>query len=64
MRRGIQGTLTKTSVSCYEAYATYFPNPLPPQLDPAEIEKSLERANRAVGELNGVVGAVPDPDIV
>ena len=64
MKRGIQGILTKNSIVGAESYDTYHPYPLPPKLDYSEIKKALEMANRAIGELNGVVGLIPDSDII
>jgi Fic family protein len=64
MKRGIQGILTKATGVGTESYETYYPNPLPPEIDYSAIKKSLEMANRAIGELNGVVGLIPDSDII
>jgi Fic family protein len=64
MKRGIQGIFYKSSGVGPEVYKTYCPNPLPPEIDYSEIKKSLEMANRAVGELNGVVGLIPDADTI
>jgi len=64
MKRGIQGILTKSSGVGTESYHTYYPNALPPKIDYSEIQKSLESANRAIGELNGMVGLIPDIDII
>ncbi len=64
MKRKNQGIYTKSSGVGPEAYNTYAPNPLPPEIDYSEIKRSLELANRAIGELNGVVGLIPDSDII
>ncbi|MDR0822733.1 MAG: hypothetical protein LBN20_02990, partial [Endomicrobium sp.] len=63
MKRGIQGILTKITVG-EEIYNTYFPNPLPPKINYSEIALLLEKANKSIGELNGVVSAIPDPSII
>ena len=64
MKRGIQGFLTKAAGAGTESYDIYYPNPLPPEINYSEIKKSLEMANRAIGELNGIVGLIPDFDII
>jgi len=66
MRRKLQGTLLKSSLVGGERYETYIPRPLPPvpALDMAAISDWLEKANLAVGELNGVVENVPDPNVI
>ena len=48
-----------------EAYATFLPRPLPP--DPplqitARLQGLLDRANQAIGRLDGVTLLLPDPD--
>ena len=64
MKRGIQGVLTKSSGVGPEAYYSYCPNPLPPEIDYSAIKKPLELANRAIGELNGALGPIPNPDVI
>ena len=64
MKRGSQGILIKSSGVGPEKYNTYYPNPLPPKINYSEIKKSLELANRSIGELNGVVGLIPDADVI
>ncbi|MBI9096047.1 MAG: Fic family protein [Sphaerochaeta sp.] len=63
MKRGIQGSLTRMN-SGKEQFSTYFPYPLPPEINYPEIGKWLEKANTAIGELNGVIEALPDPDSI
>jgi Fic family protein len=66
MKRKRQGTLIKSSLVGNERYETYVPKVLPPvpAINMSEITEWLEKANLAVGELNGVMGAVPDPAII
>ncbi len=66
MQRELQGTLTKSTLVGGERYETYTPNPLPPVpgIDMAAIADLLEKANLAIGELNGVVENAPDPNII
>jgi Fic family protein len=49
-----------------EEVRLYIPRPLPPEpalaLTPADLDK-LERANRALGRLDGVAQLLPDPDL-
>lgn len=65
MERGIQGKLLKCSVTseCYEAY---IPNKLPPkpEIDIQSVSSLLEKANQAIGALNGVISTVPDSAII
>lgn len=65
MERGIQGKLLKCSVTseCYEAY---IPNNLPPkpEIDIQSVSSLLEKANQAIGALNGVISTVPDSAII
>jgi Fic family protein len=49
-----------------ERYAAFHPKPLPP--DPplvvdAELQRGLDRANQALGRLDGVTLLLPDPDL-
>lgn len=63
MKRGIQGRLERVGGSG-DGYTPFVPNPLPP--DPPlqltdELHDGLERANRALGRLDGVATLLPDP---
>ena len=62
MRRKKLGTYNKSSLVAGEQYNTYVPNALPPEpaINMAEISGWLEKANFAIGELNGVIEAVPE----
>ncbi len=66
MQREPQGTLIQSSLVGGEQYAAYIPNPLPPVpvIDMAALAGLLEKANLAVGELNGAVENAPDPNII
>jgi Fic family protein len=66
MQRKLQGTLIKSSLVGGERYEAYAPNPLPPvpAIDMTAIADLLEKANLAIGELNGVVENAPDPNII
>ena len=66
MKRAKYGTYIKSSVAASEQYKTYIPNNLPPkpEINISEISQWLEKANIAIGELNGIVDAVPDPFII
>ena len=66
MQRAKYGKYVKSSVVGGEQYKTYIPNALPPKpaINIAEISQWLEKANIAVGELNGIVEAVPDPFVI
>lgn len=63
MKTKIQGTLT-TIKTGEEKYSTYFPNSLPPAINYDSIVSLLEKANQAIGELNGIVDVTPDPAII
>jgi Fic family protein len=65
MKRGIQGTLAKNS-NIHESFISFIPFPLPPKpaIDISEIAKCLESANRAIGELNGVIEADINPSLI
>jgi Fic family protein len=65
MKRGIQGTLTKNS-DTLERFMVFVPFPLPPKpaIDLSEIAICLEKANRAVGELNGVIETDINPSLI
>ncbi|MDR2964865.1 MAG: Fic family protein, partial [Treponema sp.] len=66
MQRKRQATFIKSSVVAGEHYNTYVPKALPPvpAINMAEISEWLEKANFAIGELNGIVESVPDPAII
>jgi len=66
MKRKQHGRLVKSSLVAGEQYKTYLPDPLPPRpiVDLTEIAEWLEKANLAVGGLNGIVETVPDPSII
>lgn len=65
MERGIQGKLVKCSVVS-ECYNAYIPNDLPPlpEVDMSSFSSLLEKANQAIGALNGVISTVPDSAII
>ncbi len=65
MKRDIQGTLVKCSITS-ETYHAFVPNPLPPKpdLSLSEFSSLLEKANQAIGELNGVVEISVNPDVL
>ena len=66
MERKQFGKYTKSSLVASEEYKVYIPNALPPKpiINMAEISGWLEKANIAIGELNGVVEAAPDPSVI
>jgi len=66
MHRKQHGKLLKSSLVGSENYNVYIPAPLPPvpAVNIADIAESLEKANLAIGELNGVVEETPDPAII
>jgi len=66
MKRKLQGALLKSPLIGGEQYELYVPYPLPPlpAVDMANIAYWLEKANLAIGELNGAIDNVPDPDII
>lgn len=66
MQRKLQGTLIKSSLVGGERYEAYVPNALPPvpAIDMTAVADLLEKANLAIGELNGVVENAPDPNII
>ncbi|MBE3032891.1 MAG: Fic family protein, partial [Actinobacteria bacterium] len=52
-------------VSCPEGYAAFVPAPLPQQLTYSpELVLALSRADAALGELSGVGGQMPDPQLL
>ena len=65
MKRSIQGTLVNCSITS-EKYQAFVPNPLPPKpdIDLSSVSMLLEKANYAVGELNGVVKTAIDPSVI
>ncbi len=65
MKRKIQGKLIKCTLSS-EAYNAFVPNPLPPTppIDLSAVSVTLESANRAIGELNGIIQSAVDPSIL
>lgn len=63
MKRGVQGRFEQRG-GAREGYSAFVPNPLPP--DPPlklsdELHDLLERANRALGRLDGLATLLPDP---
>ena len=66
MQRIQHGKLIKSSLVGEEPYNVYIPEPLPPipEIDMTEISKELEKANIAIGELNGAYDAGIDPFII
>ena len=52
-------------VTCPEGYAAFVPAPLPPRLTySADLVLALSRADAALGELSGVAGELPDPQLL
>ncbi len=52
-------------VDCPEGYAAFVPAPLPPKLTYGpELVLALSRADAALGELSGVGGELPDPQLL
>jgi Fic family protein len=66
MQRKQHGKYLKSSLVAGEHYRVYVPRALPPVpvINMAEIAGWLEKANLAIGGLNGVVETVPDPNII
>lgn len=62
MKRNIQGHY-ETCFMPSESYQAFIPTPLPPEpaVEQGEVATLLEQANRAIGELNGVVDTATDP---
>lgn len=65
MKRGTQGRLERRG-GARDGYSAFIPNPLPP--DPPlqlsdELHDLLERANRALGRLDGLATLLPDPTL-
>ncbi len=62
MKRGVQGTLTLTRTGP-ESFRAFVPRPLPPNppisVD-TEMQDLVERANRALGRLDGITMLIPD----
>jgi Fic family protein len=63
MKSKIQGILSEVKTGD-EKYLTYFPNPLPPKINYEALAILLEKANQAVGELNGTADTTTDPSII
>ena len=63
MKTKIQGTLSEIKTG-EEKYSTFFPNPLPPKINYEMLVSLLEKANQAVGELNGIADTTPDPSVI
>ena len=63
MRREQCGKLQRASLVAGEHYSVYIPDALPPvpAINMAEISQWLEKANFAIGELNGAAEASPAP---
>ena len=66
MNRENSGTFFKSTLVAGEQYNTYIPGPLPPvpEIVMSEIAEWLEKANLAIGELNGITSTVPDPSVL
>jgi Fic family protein len=66
MIRSPQGKLQIASLIAGERYETYLPNALPPTpaIDMTEITGLLEKANLAMGELNGILEIAAAPVII
>ncbi len=64
MNRGMQGRLERRSGGS-EPFTAYLPNPLPPEppLRLDALHDLLERANRALGRLDGISMLLPDPSL-
>ena len=64
MNRGMQGRLERRSGGV-EPFTAYLPNPLPPEppLRLDALHDLLERANRALGRLDGIAMLLPDPSL-
>jgi Fic family protein len=65
MRRGLQGRFVKRTTAP-EPFDAYIPNPLPPK--PAlvidhHLQDRLDRANRALGRLDGISTLLPEPSL-
>lgn len=65
MQRDIQGKLVRCSLSS-ESYQAYIPNALSPKpaIDLEDVSLLLEKANQAIGALNGVISTVPNPAVI
>lgn len=65
MKRNIQGRLIKCSLSS-ETYQAFEPNPLPPKpdVDLSEVSILMEKANQAIGRLNGVIESTVDSSVL
>ncbi len=65
MKRSVPGKFVTCSITS-EEYQAFVPDPLPPKpaVDLAEVAILLEKANQAVGELNGIVEGTVDVSIL
>lgn len=66
MKRGLQGELSPSSLGS-EAYEAFVPSRLPPVPNlglTTGLHDLLEKANRALGRLDGVGSMLPDPDLL
>jgi Fic family protein len=65
MKRGMQGYLSKNTLAS-EPYMTYLPLPLPPSIpiDARHSSQMLEKAGKAIGELNGMVSTAVSLTII
>jgi len=62
-KKSPSGRLVKSTVQGQEAWA-FVPNPLPPTLEfDRDLLRGLSDADRALGELAGLSGAVPNPHL-
>ena len=66
MQRKRQGIFLKGSITAGERYETFVPNELPPVpvVNITEIAELLEKANLAIGELNGLIETAPDHSVI
>src|SRR5215207_2127200 len=62
MKRGLQGDVLRRRIGD-EEFQPFVPSPLPPEptlVVDTEISDLLERANRALGRIDGLVTLLPD----
>ena len=66
MKRKRHGKLLKSSLAAGERYENFIPDSLPPvpAIAIGEIGDWLEKANIAIGELNGFAESAPDPFVI
>ncbi len=65
MKRGLQGRLVRRSTAS-EPFEAFIPAPLPPKpaiAFDAQLQGRLSRADRALGQLDGVGALLPDPSL-